>query len=442
MASAPGIPAVGQRERLLGLVARLYYQNQVPQNKIGTRPEIKELMGTALDPSSVAKLIKEAHERSVVHFDIDETCAISGTEDIMLGQRLRDEFRLANATVISIKLNGSTDLGIPHSHDGRDDYLHYALGNHAGSKIRDRLDPDDNVAIGPGRAVFQACRLIARGDHPLPRGLWITPLCGRVWTHWWAAGGRTISRPLDADDNALILALALRREPDSYFSQVGYPLFAQSAESAKNIMQEQPFEPGTWRNGPPGRAIVGVGVVDPESGHRFAAVLSEKEPPDMDPYLKKAGPDIKHAVELARAAGLPYFGDVVHRLFPALPVPVKGLTVGSLEGMSKGYDELLAALKPLNDRMVAAEWQHLQAIPSVVAIGGGRQKLGVLLTLLLAGLVLDRSKRLVNELWTDSESATALLELLTTYRELAAEQPELASWYQKMAARVLGVTSE
>jgi DNA-binding transcriptional regulator LsrR (DeoR family) len=407
------------KANILAQVAQWTYLNRLGQKDIADR------LGYG-NSSSVARLLEEARECGVVAFDIDPRFAIQGRLDQVLGRRLRDSFNLDEALAVEVRARDDDKVRA-------DEHVHRALGNQTGMRIRDRIQPAEHIAVGSGRAVYQTVRLIRRRP-PSRKGVRITPLSARVWSHSWEVLGPNIVRPLDADDAAFVLALTFESEPGTVFGQIAYPLFAHDADEAReNIARHCPFLPnGKWRSGQPRLALVGVGCVDPDSGHRFADLYRSPQATEGDIYLKQVAEDIKKAVAFVKAKRLPFFGDVTNRLFASLPLP--GELPQMVEaGATQAYGELIRILKGLNRRMVVAEWSHLKAIPSVVAIAGGDFKLRVLWTLLVANLLAPPSDRVVKELTTDAETASNLLESLAQYERASSETKK---WFATMVGQV------
>lgn len=404
-------------------ICRLHYIYDRTQKEIYTKESHLGLK----DSSAVSSALKQARKLGVIAFDVDSSFAIVGSEEERLSREIRDTFQLARATVINVGVSRpDRDDGDGDSLDPtEDDYLHTVLANHTGRYIGEHIESTDHIAVAGGRAVYQAVRVIRRGRHQC-KDIEITPLSGRIWTHSWEVHGPYIERPIDADDAAFVLALAFENEPGTKFSQVAHPLFAANSPEAKSIIKEFcPFlTDGSWREKerPPRRAIVGIGVIDPKSGHRCADLF--RNPKKIDPYLKRAAGQLKKAVELVEGERLPYFGDVANRFFPALYLPNE-LQLEGLQNTATVYNKLNKELAKLTDRMIVVNWRHLKDISSVDAIAGGPLKLRALWTLLIAGL-LDRSKRIISGLTTDTESAE---DLIKAYRHYEHADPSIRQWY-------------
>lgn len=410
----------------LKTIAELHYVDER-----GTK-EIADLYNYK-SAGAITPLLKEARKMGIVAFDLDPSFGIVGKEDEKLGQALRNSFHLDRATVVRVDLGTSDSSSRDGSSLKRDDNLHIALANLMGKKIKYRVEEGEHIAVAGGRAVYQVVKVIRR-QPPALQNVKITPLSGRIWTHFWQVQGPYISRPLDADDSAFGLALAFEKQRGTSFRQIGVRLFATDKRQAQASIKENClFLPdGSWPEGDaPHRALVGLGVVDPNSGHRFAD-LSKDDHPLQNParYLSGAANELKTTLSLVGKYALPSLGDVVYRLFPALPCPEQLNSRENLHLLRKAYSEVIKAVARLNDKMVVVKWSHLHDIRSVIAIAGGLMKLNVIWTLLIAGHC-QPNKRIITELCTDAESATQLLAALKDFQNSPSQ---VRSWYE-MAAR-------
>jgi hypothetical protein len=232
---------------------------------------------------------------------------------------------------------------------------------------------------------------------------------------------------MDADDAAFIFASAFE-EQGVHFSTVVHPLFADDAGHAQSIMKDHcPFHPdGQWKTPePPTRSVVGVGVVDPKSGHRIADLYRQGIRPDLVPHLLSAADALKAIIRDVERRSLPYFGDVVNRYFPALCLP-RELENVSLADREAEYIRLIEKLDMFNRRVVAANWSHLRASRGVTAVAGGSFKFHVIWSLCITGL-LNRSNRIISELHTDSDTASRLLKALEEFEQAS---PKMREWYR------------
>ena len=209
----------------------------------------------------------------MISFNIDPSFAISGLEEVPWSVMVRDTFDLRECTVVAVDVPAS-DSGF------RADLLHVGMANCTGTKIRESIASGDHIAVAGGRAVHRLAQFIKRNP-PSKKDIRITPLSGRTWSgSWQLSGPDNLELPLDADDNALVLANAFDKEPGTRFSQISHPLYATTASLAHSIMREHcatlPNSGWNWGLKPPDRAFVGVGVIDPQSGHRISAFLRSR----------------------------------------------------------------------------------------------------------------------------------------------------------------------
>jgi hypothetical protein len=186
------------------------------------------------------------------------------------------------------------------------------------------------------------------------------------------------------------------------------------------------------------RALVGVGVFHRDSGHRITELLKKIKHDSsvvVAEHLNWAAGRFEEAIAFAEENGIPAFGDVANRLFPALPLPADLLAQRSKQAaLRRGYRDLLHKLREINSRAVVMGWQHLRGIPSVWAVAGGQFKREVLWTLLICRyLEKDKSKTIVKEMSTDLDTAEDLHRARQEYESL----PEsLQSWYQEMVGTI------
>jgi hypothetical protein len=419
----------------LAELAREYYQRGYSQVDLAKRYGVKQ--------STISQMLQQARDRGVVIFDIDADYEPKGTEHSDKSHHLRDEFRLRAAFVVKVDddaLYGSS----------RADDLHISIANTVGSlKLRDWIQPGQHVVIGGGRAPINVAKQIRRSS-PTQRDVRISPLSGRIWTGSWQEDGPdNLDRPLDSDDAARLLALAYEHEPGTRFSQVGLPLYQQDEETVARISDEEcVFRAGggwktEWRVQPPERALVGVGVLHPESGHRIPELVKKLGGTSagyrVGRNLEQVVLRFEAAMELARDNGLPHFGDVANRLFPCLYLPGELRERGDIAELEGKYDLLCAKLKEINSLAVVMEWEHLRGIPSVWAVACGKLKLNALWTLLLDRFLLEgrpegeRGKSLIKELATDMRTSDLLLEALQEFRSLPRVTRD---WYMKMVGKI------
>jgi DNA-binding transcriptional regulator LsrR (DeoR family) len=221
-----------------------------------------------LTAANVNKWLDAARDLGVVTFDIDASFAIMGEPHERLSNELGRAFRLDEPLVI--------ETAEDSPQDDQADEVHTALANQTGKHLK--ISANSNVFVAGGRTVLQIVRKISR-KRVSKQNVRIDPLSGRNWTGSWQFGGADdLKRPLDADDAAVVLASAFP-ESGNYYSQIGYPLYAETTQQARVIMREHcAFLPdGRWNWDIPkrrlNRAICGIGALHPRGGHRIMRFL-------------------------------------------------------------------------------------------------------------------------------------------------------------------------
>ena len=414
----------------LAAIARDYFINQLSQREIATLHGINQ--------STVAHRLERARERGIVSFDIDPEFALAGREHTGKSRQLRDLFRLRECLVVD-----AGDRSIYE--DVRGDQLHRLIANTCGVRLREWPQPGDHLVVAGGRATLRVARFIKRTP-PVRRDIRISPLSGRIWTgSWQEDGSENLRRPLDADDVARLLGFAFAQEPGTRFSQIGHPLYAESEDAARAVISEHCVfrsEGGwniQWGFQPPGKALVGVGVLNPRSGHRITELVRRIADHPAEPvsqYLRIAAGRFTKALSFVDTHELPCFGDVANRLFPVLPLP-RELKVTRLPSL-EAYAKLAAMLDDINRGSVVMQWHHLREIPSVWVIGGGNVKHQAIWTLLLCSYLDHRDRRLIKELGTDLKTALEMEAAMLQYR---AAPSAIRKWYETVASRVFPLSS-
>lgn len=407
-------------------IALDYYCHGCDQENLAREHGVKQ--------PTIARWLKYAELKGVVHYDIDGAFALTGRQHAKLSKSLRDQFHLEECIVVDPDDPGVYD-------DAKSDKLHTIIANTAGERIVDWIREGDHIVVGGGRAPVRVARYLRRAPSA-KRDVRISPLSGRIWTgSWQEDGSENLQRPLDADDAARLFALAYERERGTRFSQIGHPLYARNPSQAQRVIDEEcVFSRGgkwkmEWGLHEPARAIVGIGVLHRTSGHRISELLNSIEQnPEMKvaQHLKQAAAEFREAINLSEKYSLPAFGDVANRLFPALPLPHEW------RPSPDAYDELHEKLEELNRRAVVMEWAHLRKIQSVWALAGGLVKLNVIWTLLISRyLETGRNDSVVTELSTDVRTARRLEEAMSDFRKATYATRH---WYQTVCENLFTIS--
>jgi DNA-binding transcriptional regulator LsrR (DeoR family) len=467
-------------ERLLSLIAHLYFIKNKAQKQIADEPTVRALYNRTqptgrrrgggdqtLSQATVNRLLQRALQRGVVSISIDASFAVDSIKEEELSKRMRDAFGLQECSVLRAKSRavdpstsepntneGATSQELADQREPDEDRLILSLVNYTASKLEHTLRSGDHLLCAGGRTVCWLARAARR--IPLSkRDLIFTPLSGRLWVEDFRTGDADImERPLDADDAVHTFAEALENEPGGRFSQINQPLYCsaddpkEAAAAAKSILSNHcAIGPdGTWNWGLPDAARAYVGVGSLASGtHRLAVFLRKFEADDKsakESYLRAAGPSLIQISQLCSQANLPLPGDMGNRLFPCLMMAseLEHLTdparlAADLRQFAPALQKISREVEELNARAVVMTWRHLRRTRGVHVIGGGRGKLQPLWTLLLAAYFDSSQTRkngdaqdaapMVKELTTDTVTAERLLVEL----EFIKRDENLCAWY-------------
>jgi DNA-binding transcriptional regulator LsrR (DeoR family) len=405
---------------LLVRVSRLRYVDDLTQKEIGDKLAPKRRQ------SAVSKLLDQGKPYRLARHEIDADAAITGDRDPVLSYDLCKDFALESAEAVKV------------AEDLDDDGLHVALANYTAEVVRPKLRSDDHLAVAGGRTIARLCSALTHAPVDVNHVV-VTPLGGRLWSgHLWRSpsrGAEYLEQPLNPDDCALILARGLHAgvHTDVTFSQVSHPLFARSEAEAIAIIKEncafRPRSGWNWGLGAPSHAFVGVGELTTSTHHRLAEWLKRGQ---KLPFLSPLS-QIGKALDSAKRAELPPFGDVANRVFISLPLPSElPQNPTDRTALMETIRRLDNILLEVNRKSVVMDWDHLRDIPSVTAIAGGTEtapKTHALWTLLLATSLFEKEAkfRLLTSLTTDSGTA----QILTQERAQLEKQGEATkSWYR------------
>jgi DNA-binding transcriptional regulator LsrR (DeoR family) len=449
---------------MLAKVADFYYRGHKSREWIAAEFSRERHRDQPYKPANVNHWVEQAEERHVISFDIDPSFAIVGTRNQALEAKLnsRSAFGLEAPVVVDPPdlVNEAGDL----REDLKAEALHTALANQTGIRLSQIPSDKHRFLVAGGRTVVQVARMIKRKrDTVLWSDIRVDPLSGRNWTGTWRVDGPDLQRPLDADDAALILASACRT--GASFSQIGYPLYAESIDQAHAIMREHcAFLPdGSWNWNAKYRAlraICGIGSLHFDSGHRIMGFLETylgehgipkealkqmilnatfgdvdlpKKPDPSAPYLSRVALELISAITFAIRHDLGYFGDIANRLFPCLPLP-ESLSPDKLPRL-EDFEDLLKKLDALNRRAIVMQWSHLRKASAWVT-AGGPHKLKPIWTLAITRYIererpnsTNQDDSILTHLTTDSVTATKLLDALEKFKN---SETRVQQWYRDL----------
>ncbi len=148
------------------------------------------------------------------------------------------------------------------------------------------------------------------------------------------------------------------------------------------------------------------------------------------------------AVDVVREEKLPHFADLANLLFPALPFPSE-IKATELTRYDAAYERLSGILTRINGKRIGVKWEHLQKIPSVTVIAGGKYKRYTLWTLLLStyldGVSIGRNLRIISDLVTDEKTANKLLDELNGYK---ITSDNVRAWYESKVQQLFSSFTE
>lgn len=473
---------------LLAEIARLYFVDR--QSLEAISKSLSRRFSRKFDPSRVSRTIARARALGVVRFSIDAHAAIQGEVVPSLSEDLRWRFntrgKIECVAIVPIGRRKrvpkkKVDTGSTQEHqqikfDGdhsngivdkktlieesiSDSDVHYALAKYAAGRAVNDFKNEDVIAVCGGRAIYKFCEFVSRTpqdrDHIL-----VVPLSGRIWSGTLVIGGgksisnaarsQLLQRVLDADDAARVLASSFVGI-DPAFRQIGLPLYASSEPEARSIMAGNcaALPDGSWRDKEiPTRAYIGVGILDPATGHRIRIFHDEQTnayprksvEQKARNYLHRVENELTGAIKCAEKAKTPYPGDIGNRLFTVLPTPI-AIRKGTACLDENPYREIAGYLDAINSRSVVMQWRHLRQIPYVCVIAGGVAKLPALWTLLLPELLRERKldpeyyikERFVSDLVIDEKSGDELFEC---YR-IFAHDLDMQRWYVTMVKSLM-----
>lgn len=408
-------------------VAKAYWLGQQSQLKIAKR--------YGVDRATVARWLESCVSSGIISFVIDSESVAEYTLDKERARQLRDTFGLKDCTVVRIpelESRGSTAAS-----ESDDTALHTTLATAAGREAATRIAAGDAIGLAGGRTICRLARVL--GKNPEHRDLSFIALAGRMWVESLHVSRRQelFMRPLDADDAAAILGEAYESQPGTTFRLTCHPLYASTSAEAEAIRKLH----GGWNlpEAPVNRAYVGIGVLDPQAGHRMMGYLEAAGAggqKNRSTYIDRALEPLKAISEITRKRRLPFVGDIANRIYPVLPLPSELADAGARQKQQSAYREIVPHIDALNDRAIVVDWDQLRAVRNVRAIAGGNQKRWAIWTALLPSLLFPDRKAVVTELTTDSKCADLLID--AAYK-ITAEDPdearssraaELQQWYR------------
>jgi DNA-binding transcriptional regulator LsrR (DeoR family) len=404
------------RRRLAARIAKMVLVDRLEQKAI-----LQQLMKTEpglghIDASTVSRLYRFALDSGIVRVHIDENAPNKPPRVESLERELIAAFELQSAIVADAP--GHEDaLDSPLA----DDQLHQALGQLCADYLDTIVRQNEIIALSSGRAVFYACESLFNKhifDKRNVRGVKVVSLNGNIAAQVWSMESPDARRAMDADISGAWMARAF---PDAQLIRLNLPVAVRHPEMVQEWLTEGPgrwISPQVWEEKArignavtgvpeedevyvPTLALVGIGGVRAQSGHRFIVGLHE-------PMLGNLQPELGGMIELiekwtgngTRLVSCAV-GDLCNRLFITLEAR-KQLPPSALA-------ELEAYVKYINERLLSITFEQLYLVPKVVVVAGGATKIDAIRSV-LEWQAMGWTQPIVHDLCTDRETAMRLLE--------------------------------
>lgn len=405
------------RRRLAARIAKMVLVDRLEQKEILQQLQKSEPGLAHIDASTVSRLYRFALDTGIVRVHIDENAPFKPPRAETLERELIAAYELQSAIV-------ADTAGHEESLENNlaDDRLHQALGQLCADYLDTIVRQNEIVALSSGRAVFYACESLFNKhifDKRNVRGVKVVSLNGNIAAEVWSMESPDARRAMDADTSGAWLARAF---PDAQLIRLSLPVAVKSPEMIHDWLAEGPgrwISPQVWEEKAaagnassavnaeddvfvPTLALVGIGGIRPQSGHRFIVGLHE-------PMLGNLQPELSKMIELVEqytgsGAGRVgcAIGDICNRLFITLEArkQLPAEILKELEGYVVG----------INERLLSITFEQLYLVPKVVVVAGGATKIDAIHSA-LEWQAMGWRQPLVHDLCTDRETAIRLLAM-------------------------------
>jgi DNA-binding transcriptional regulator LsrR (DeoR family) len=368
-----------------------------------------------IDASTVSRLYRFALDTGIVRVHIDENAPFKPPRMEGLERELIAAYELQSAIVAD---TSGHEEALESSL--ADDRLHQALGQLCADYLDTIVRQNEIVALSSGRAVFYACESLFNRhifDKRNVRGVKVVSMNGNIAAEVWSMESPDARRAMDADISGAWLARAF---PDAELIRLSLPVAVKSPEMIHDWLAEGPgrwISPDVWnekaRNGfiqtsnsdddvyVPTLALVGIGGVRAQSGHRFIVGLHEPMLGNLQPELGKMIDLIEHISGNGNRIVSCAVGDLCNRLF---------ITLAARKHLpSAKLGELETLVKAINERLLSITFEQLYLVPKVVVVAGGATKVEAIQSV-LEWQAMGWKQPIVHDLCTDRETAVRLLE--------------------------------
>ncbi|MCX6378524.1 MAG: hypothetical protein NT023_03475 [Armatimonadetes bacterium] len=404
------------RRKLAARIAKMVLVDRFEQKEILQQLQNTEPGLGHIDASTISRLYRFALDSGIVRVHIDENAPYKPQRLDTLERELIAAYQLQSAIVADATGHEET-----LENALADDRLHQALGQLCGEYLDTIVRQNEIVALSSGRAVFYACESLFNKhifDKRNVRGVKVVSLNGNIAAEVWSMESPDARRAMDADTSAAWLARAF---PDAQLIRLSLPVAVKSPEMVNDWLTEGPgrwISPQVWeekvsQGNPhtiqqtpddvcvPTMALVGIGGVRPQSGHRFIVGLHEPMLANLHPELQKMIDLIQKYTNGPNRLFSCAVGDLCNRLF---------VTLDARKHMpAEDLKELEHYVTSINERLLSVTFEQLYMVPKVVVVAGGATKIEAIRSV-LEWQQMGWKQPIVHDLCTDKETAVRLLE--------------------------------
>src|SRR5579871_2405378 len=290
------------RRRLAARIAKMVLVDRLEQKEILQQLTKSEPGLAHIDASTVSRLYRFALDTGIVRVHIDENAPFKPPRVDSLERELVAAYELQSAIVAD-----ATGHEEALESSLADDRLHQALGQLCADYLDTIVRQNEIVALSSGRSVFYACESLFNKhifDKRNVRGVKVVSMNGNIAAEVWSMESPDARRAMDADISGAWLARAF---PDAELIRLSLPVAVKTPEMIHEWLAEGPgrwISPQVWEekarqgNAPTGQpvedevfvptlALVGIGGVRAQSGHRFIVGLHEPMLGNLQPELGK-----------------------------------------------------------------------------------------------------------------------------------------------------------
>ena len=403
------------RRRLAARIAKMVLVDRLEQKEILQQLTKSEPGLAHIDASTVSRLYRFALDTGIVRVHIDENAPFKPPRLDSLERELVAAYELQSAIVADTAGHEET-----LESSLADDRLHQALGQLCADYLDTIVRQNEIVALSSGRAVFYACESLFNKhifDKRNVRGVKVVSMNGNIAAEVWSMESPDARRAMDADISGAWLARAF---PDAELIRLSLPVAVKSPDMIDDWLNQGPgrwISPEVWeeksRTGSsqpgsgdddvcvPTLALVGIGGVRAQSGHRFIVGLHEPMLGNLQPELGQMIELIEHISGSGNRIVSCAVGDLCNRLFITLAAR-KCLPAAKLQ-------ELEALVNSINERLLSITFVQLYHVPKVVVVAGGATKIDAIQSV-LEWQAMGWKQPIVHDLCTDRETAVRLLE--------------------------------